>query len=391
MHKGLGLVLALMMLSAYGDDWYTWRGPNGDGISAETGWNPKGAKELWSTELGVGYSSVSVKDGKLYTMGHEDEKDVIFCLDAMTGKKIWDYSYTCETGKFKGPRATPVVDGGNLYTVSREGLVLCLDASTGKKKWETNALDSSGNKNLRWGISTSAVIEGDLILLNIGESGLALDKNTGKIKWKSSGQHSYASPVVFDYKGQRLAAIFSTPGLQVVDVSNGKKVADFTWKTKYDINGADPLIIGDKIFISSGYDRECALLDFSSGKLKKLWNTDVMKAQFSSCIHKDGYIYGVSGQTKKKGHLRCISVEDGSEQWSKQIGFGSLIASDGKLIVLGEKGTLYFVEMTAAKYDEISTFETGLSQLCWTPPVLANGIVYCRNDKGTLVAVDVRK
>ena len=133
------------------------------------------------------------------------------------------------------------------------------------------------------------------------------------------------------------------------------------------------------------------MLDLSSGKLKKLWDSDIMKAQFSSCIYSDGYIYGVSGQTKKKGHLRCISAKNGDEEWSMQVGFGSLIAADGKLIVLGEKGTLYFAEMTADKYAEISTFETGLSQLCWTPPVLANGVVYCRNDKGMLVAVDVRK
>ena len=115
-----------------------------------------------------------------------------------------------------------------------------------------------------------------------------------------------------------------------------------------------------------------------------------MKNQFSSSVHIDGYIYGVDGQTKKKGFLRCISAKDGDEEWSMPMGFGSLIAADGKLIALGEDGTLYFAEASPKKYAEISKFETGLSKLCWTPPVLANGIVYCRNDKGTLVAIDVR-
>lgn len=385
----VGLVMMGVAAGAVADDWYTWRGPQGNGLSKETGWNPKGAKKLWDKELGVGYSIVSVKDGKLYTMGHKDGEDIVYCLDAKTGKELWDYSYKCETGKYKGPRATPVIDGKNLYTVSRVGLVHCLDVATGKVNWKSDALDKTENENIRWGIASSAVIEGDYLLLNIGDAGTALNKNTGKIEWKSKGKSSYASPVVFDHKGKRLAAVFSAPGLQIIDVKNGKVIDDVKWETKYDINGADPMIIGDRIFISSGYGNGCAMFDFSSGKLKKLWENDVMKNQFSSSVYFDGYIYGVDGQTKGKGFLRCIDAKDGSEAWSMQIGFGSLIAADGKLIALGEKGTLYFAEMTPKKYSEISKMETGLSQLCWTPPVLANGIVYCRNDKGTLVAVDV--
>jgi outer membrane protein assembly factor BamB len=115
-----------------------------------------------------------------------------------------------------------------------------------------------------------------------------------------------------------------------------------------------------------------------------------MRNQFSSSIYIDGYIYGVDGQTKKKGFLRCIDAKDGTEKWNMKIGFGSLIAADGKLIALGERGTLYFAEAVPGAYKEIHQMETGLTQLCWTPPVIANGIVYCRNDKGKLVAVSVR-
>ena len=132
------------------------------------------------------------------------------------------------------------------------------------------------------------------------------------------------------------------------------------------------------------------MFDFSSGKLKKLWESDLMNNQFSSCVYIDGYIYRVDGQTKKKGSLRCIDAKDGSEKWNMKIGFGSLMAADGKLIALGERGTLYFAEAVPGKYNELSTLETGLSQLCWTPPVLANGMVYCRNDKGAMVAVSVK-
>jgi len=389
------MVVVAVAANGYCADWPIWRGSDANGISSETGLAPQKASRLWTKELGSGYSSVSVRGNRLYTMGHQPGekktgKDIVYCLDAQTGKEIWQHAYPCETGKFKGPRATPVLDGSNLYTVSRLGVVHCLDAASGKVKWKTDVLAETGNKNIRWGISSSAVIDGDLLLLNIGDAGTALDKATGKVVWKSIGKASYASPVLFDHTGKRLAAIFSTSGLQIVEAKSGKKIAHQGWKTKYDINGADPMVIGERIFISSGYDRECAMFDFSSGKLKKLWSNEVLKNQFSTSVYIDGFIYGVDGQTKKKGFLRCISAKDGSEAWNMPIGFGSLIAADGMLIALGESGTLHFAKATPEKYTEISSFETGLSKLCWTPPALANGIVYCRNDKGTLVAIDVR-
>ena len=389
------MVVAAVAVNGYGADWPIWRGPNANGIAAETNLNPQKASRLWSKEIGLGYSSISVKSGKLYTMGHKPGKgkvgtDIVYCLDALTGKEIWKHADPCETGKFKGPRATPVLDGSNLYIVSRMGVVYCLDAASGEVKWKTDTLQKTGNKNIRWGISSSAVIDGDLLLLNVGDAGTALDKTNGKIVWKSVGKASYATPVLFDHKGKRCAAIFSAPGLQVVEVRNGRKLASYEWKTSYDINGADPIVIGDKIFISSGYKHGNALLGFSGNKLKKIWENDVLKNQFSSSVYLDGHIYGIDGQTKKKGYLRCISAKDGSEAWNMPIGFGSLIAADGMLIALDESGTLHFAKATPEKHMEVATFETGLSKLCWTPPALANGIVYCRNDKGTLVAVDVR-
>ena len=373
------------------DDWYTWRGPNGNGISSETGITGFETSPVWSKELGFGYSSVSVKNVRLYTMGHTDGTDTIFCIDALTGNEIWTHSDPCETGKYKGPRATPVVDGEHLYTVSREGDVLCLETASGKVVWQTDVLDETGVKNIRWGIASSAVFDGDLILLNVGDTGVALNKKTGKIEWDSAGIHSYASAVVFEQSGKKLAAIFSAPGLHVVDTRNGKVVADYPWETSWKINGADPLIIGDKIFISSGYKKGCAMLDFSSGKkLQKIWENDVLKNQFSSSIVLDEYIYGIDGNEKKRGHLRCIRAEDGAEMWSTQSGFGSLICADGKLIVLTDRGKLLLVNATHKQYDELTQVESGLSRICWTPPVLANGILYCRNDKGTLNVIRMK-
>ncbi|MCU0857318.1 MAG: PQQ-binding-like beta-propeller repeat protein [Pontiellaceae bacterium] len=390
------MIAAAASIGVYGNDWPVWRGPNQNGVSEESGWKPKNAEVSWTKELGDGYSAVSVKGDRLYTMGHKpvDEKqgeDVVYCLNAKTGGEIWSYAYPASTGEYKGPRATPVLDGDRLYTVSQDGQVICFDATAGNVIWQMNVLTETGNKNIKWGISSSAVFVGDLILLNVGDSGTALKKSDGSIVWKSEGTASYASPVVFDHKGRKLAAVFSAPGLQVVDALTGEKIASVEWKTSYDINGADPLVIGEKIFISSGYKKGCAMFDFSSGSLEKVWENDLMRNQFSSSVYFDGQLYGVDGQVKSKGALRCISAADGSEKWNETVGFASLMAADGKLIILNEEGTLLFVEISPDGYRELSRIETGLSKLCWTAPVLANGMIYCRNDKGTLVAVDVSK
>ncbi|MBM4152344.1 MAG: alcohol dehydrogenase [Kiritimatiellaceae bacterium] len=389
------LVMMGFATGVYAEDWPVWRGPHANGISKEFGWNPSAAKVSWTKALGQGYSSVSVKGDRLYTMGHvmgekKRGEDVVYCLHSRTGEELWRYTYPAETGSYKGPRATPVLDGDRLYTVSQDGQVLCFDASTGQVIWHVKTLEATGNENIKWGISSSAVLAGDLLLLNLGDSGVALKKVDGSVAWKSQGTASYAAPVVFQSKGKDVAAIFSGSGLYVVDVLTGEKIDFVEWKTSYDINGADPVLVEDKIFISSGYKRGCALFDFSKGALKKVWENERLNSQFSSSVYLDEHIYGIDGQTKSKGVLRCISVDDGSEEWSEVIGFASLMAADGMLIVLNEEGTLLFVDASSKKYKEISRFETGLTKLCWTAPVLANGMIYCRNDEGTLVAIDVR-
>ena len=390
MKKVLSLVCMAVLANAYGEDWSAWRGPSKNGVSAESRWKPVGAKVKWTKELGAGYSTVSVKDGKLYTAGHEPTgSDTIYCLNADTGEEIWKYKSEASTGSFKGPRATPVIDGDFLYMLNRDGVAYCLNLADGSLKWKTELLKEEGKENNQWGIASSAVIYGDLVLLNVGVNGTALNKATGKVVWTSKGKQGYASAVLMERAGKTEALFFSAETLQAVDAKTGEKKAEYAWKTSWDVNGADPLVIGDKIFITSGYNHGGTLLDYSSAKLEKVWENQLICSQFSSCVEIDGYIYGIDGQTKKKGCLRCISAKDGSEKWNERIGFGSLMAADGKLIVLDERGTLYFAKAAPESYEEIAQFDTGLGQLCWTSPVLANGTIYCRNDKGTLVAVDV--
>jgi outer membrane protein assembly factor BamB len=386
-----GMCIALWASAVFAEDWYRWRGPNADGISSERV-NVDSLQRLWSKELGAGHSSVCVKEGRLYTMGNVDNQDVVYCLDALTGEEIWTFRYDCSGGSYPGPRATPVWDSGRLYTFSREGVLYCLDPESGKAVWKIDVLAETGNKNIRWGLSCSPVIEGDLILLNVGPAGVAVDKKSGKRVWDSGvGTGSYASAVVFTHKNRRCAAFFTAYGLQIVEASSGKRLADYPWKTKYDVNGADPLVIGDKIFISSGYDHGCALLQFDGSKLKNLWKNELLKNHFTSSIYLNGYIYGNDGHAgNKKGFLRCIRLETGEEVWQMPMGFGSVLLAQNTLIALNEQDRLYLVKATPEECSVLREMSIGIGKTCWTTPVLSHGILYCRNTDGTLVALDGR-
>ena len=170
--------------NAKADDWTSWRGPNGDGISLETDWDPGALsgdpRILWKVNVGFGFSSVSVKGKKLYTMGNIKDQDIVFCLDTESGKVIWTHSYQCTPGDYRGPRATPVVDEGYVYTLSREGHLHCLSAKNGKVRWKRHLADDFGVEIPSSGFSGSPVIDGDLLVLNAGKHGTVLNKKKRK-------------------------------------------------------------------------------------------------------------------------------------------------------------------------------------------------------------------
>jgi FOG: WD40-like repeat len=329
-------------------DWTRWRGPEGTGISEETDWNPSalngGAKILWKVNVGNGYSCFAIKGDYLYTMGNDGKEDTVTCLEAETGRVVWDYSYTCTTGGYPGPRATPYIDDGKVYTLSRVGDLFCLDASNGKVIWSKNITREFGARPPNWHFAGSPVIDGDLLILNACTSGIALNKKNGRKVWASkAGTGGYAAPVLFDYGGRRLAAIFGLNALYCVNVATGDVQWSYPWVTDSNVNAADPIVVGNKIFISSGYDHGCALLEMTGGKPKLLWRNTLMRNHFSSCIYLDGYIYGSDGNVGG-GYLRCLDFQTGKEMWAQKSLMVSLVAAGGKLIALDERGTqgIYF-------------------------------------------------
>lgn len=376
--------------AALAADWPSWRGPNHDGISKETAWDPAAVaarKIAWEAEVGAGYSAVAVAGGKVYTAGNFNKNtDRVSCLDEATGKEVWRYDFPEPLApKFYsgGCSATPVVHDGKVYFASKSGKVFCLKADTGKEIWRKEF----GTKVPTWGFASSALIQGKAAIFNAGRSGIAYDKDSGAVLWSSPDDScGYATPVPFEHNGKACLAMFAKDTITAVAADGGKLLWSSPWQTEHDVNAADPVISGGQVFITSGYGRGCALVDFSGAEPRKLWENKNMRSHMSGPVLIDGHLYGFDDM-----RLVCLEWKTGEQKWEeKSPKKGALMAAGDKLIVLGETGRLAIAQATPKGYQEIAGAKV-VDGRCWTMPILANGRIYARNSDGHLACVDVRK
>lgn len=387
----IGLIITQLSFAA---DWPNWRGPNYNGISEETGWStdwPKdGPKVLWKNSVGIGFSCITVSNGKAYTIGNADNNDTIYCFDAETGKTIWKFGYKQQLDpKYYegGSLASVTIDATKAYTVSKDGKAFCLNAKDGKPIWSKNLLEELKSERSTWGVSGSPVVIDELVIYNIGSKGLALNKADGTVKWQSgTTPHAYATPVPFNNKKD--VAIFGEQNLFGLETATGQQIWSYPWKTSYNVNAADPIFIDDNtIFVSSGYDVGCALLKVSDHNVAQLWKNKNIRNKMNVSVVWKKNIFGVD----EGGKLVCLDLATGNVAWSQEgFGMGSLMIADGKLIVMSEKGNLVIAEASPEKYTPIAQASV-LTGKCWTVPVLANGRIYVRNAKGDVVCLDVGK
>jgi len=373
-----------------------WRGPEGTGVVQDPLWDPSSVNRnpsvLWTFDVGVGYSSVGVSGGFVYASGNSDGKDTVFCLDAKTGQTRWTHSYPGKGGKMGGPRATPVIDRGFAYAVSQAGEVLCLDVAAGGVKWKVDLGRDLGAKAPQWGHSGSVLVEGDVVYLNANRWGAALDRQNGKVVWSSpEGVCGYSTPVPVVAGGKRTIVLFGQEHVAGVEMATGSKLWEFEWKTSWDVNAADPVMVGEMVLISSGYRRGCALLSVGTDKVETVWENKALSSHFATPVVIEGHAYGIDGNAGKKSRLVCLDLSNGKVKWSQETAFGSVIAANGHLVVLDENGVILIAVADSAAYREIGRSGSMLKKTCWTVPVLCDGILYCRNDSGTLAAVDMRK
>jgi outer membrane protein assembly factor BamB len=384
-----------------GGDWPQWRGPDRDGVSRETGllraWPPEGPKKLWQKEAGGGYSSFAVAAGQVYTLLQDGPDEAAVCWNAKTGEQLWRFKYPCQykNGQGSGPRSTPWVDGDRIYTVGATGILHCLKTSNGEKLWRHDLSDEFHGPVPMWGVSFSPLVEGDLVLANPGgpngNSVVAFHKITGDVAWKKlSDPAAYSSPVVATIAGKRQILFFTGDGLESVAPADGAPLWQFPWDTRFRANVATPIVVGNYVFISSGYDKGCALLEVSTAddgllQAKSVYEHNRMRNHFATSVYYQEHLYGFDDLT-----LVCMNFRTGKTLWKKKdFKKGSLLVADGRLIILGESGRLALAEATPEEYKEISSFEFSRKK-CWTVPVLANGRLYVR-DEEKIVCYDLRK
>jgi outer membrane protein assembly factor BamB len=396
-------------------DWPQWRGPNRDGLSAETGlltdWPAGGPRVLWKRVIGRGFSSVAVANGRLYTMEEETapetpkaaaprHREAVLCLDARTGREVWRFRYPNEFDERfgSGPRSTPAVDGNFVYAVGPKGIFHCLRADTGEKVWRHDLLREFRGRPAKYGVSFSPLVEGNLVYATPGgpdgNAVVAFEKHTGKVAWKAlDDPMGYSSPIVVTAAGVRQLLCLTNTALVSLSPEDGKLYWRYPWETDNGFNIATPIGLGNYVFISSAYDKGCALVEIAAeadGSLRphRVYEHNRMRNYFSSSVRYGEHIYGFDQKD-----LVCMQVRTGRVVWREKgvrtFGKGSLLIADGHLLVLGELGMLALAEAAPAGYRQKAAVRVSENK-CWTVPALAGGNLYIRNE-GEILCLSLKK
>lgn len=378
-------------------DWPQWRGPQQNGISSEkvdpSLWPESGPKRLWRARVGQGFSSMVMGDGRVFTLGLEGNEEVLTALNASDGKVLWTHRRrsTFEPQFYEGGTSgTPTLAGDVVYLLSQTGKLGAFRASDGSVLWETRVDRDTGAEIGMWGFTGAPLVHEDLLILNVGTHGTAVNRTTGKVAWTSGpGKNGYATPVPYSTpKGTRVA-VFAADTLTSLDPESGMPDWSLPWKTQYDVNAADPVFMGTSVLISSGYGTGAALYDLSGGKPREVWRNKNLRTQFNPAIAHQGHVYGIDGDTTGAASLVCVDVASGRRQWSEPgIGSGGLVLAGETLLVLTAQGELLAAPVSEKGFRPVRRAQV-LGGKCWNTPVLANGVLYVRNSKGDLAALEV--
>lgn len=394
------LITLLLISKIYAADWPGWLGPQRDGVSREELPKADFGKIAWRAKIGVGFSSMAVADGRLFALGctgkRRGNQETFWSLNAANGKILFKNTYPAQLVDNLhegGPCATPMVDEGRVYAQAKDGQLFCHSTGSGRLIWKAELMKlAEMPRPPEWGFAASPLVLGKLLIVEATFT-VALDKMTGKEVWRSRAYRpAYGSPVAFEFKDKTYIATLKTDGLVILDAANGKTMAIQDWRTSFRTNSITPMVIGNKIFISTGYRRGCALFEFTGTGLKQIYTNKSLSNHMNNSVVIGDHLYGFDGNTHVLGpkQLVCLRLADGKVQW-RQDGFrcGSLIGVKDHLLVLGEKGNLALGLATPKAFQPTAEGQV-LTGKCWTPPVYANGRIYARNAAGDLVCIDAR-
>ena len=385
---------ALTTAVALAIDWPAYRGPAGDGVTADkilTHWPSDGPKILWTVPLGNAFGSFAVAGDKAFVFEKMDDGEACAALDAATGKQLWatkiDRTISDRQGG-DGPRSTPAVDGENVYVLGTYLKLAALTAADGKLVWSHDLIAEFGGKDYHWGNAASPLIEGDLVIVaggGRGESIIAFKKSTGEVAWKVLDEkitHATATPATID--GVHQDIFFMQSGL----VSIAPETGAVLWRQPFPYNvstAASPVVEKDVVYCSAGYGVGAGVYritkngdKFSSTQIWRMPGGDVN--HWSTPVIRGDYVYGLFGFKQfKTMPLKCIELATGREIWSKPgFGQGGLVLVGDDLLVQSDTGQLVLAEATPTAYHALGVARP-LGGKCWTMPVVADGKIYTRS------------
>lgn len=392
------LIGSLSTVRVTAHDWPIFHGPQHNNISSERHWGEDWAncslKVRWTRTVGMGASAVVVADGRLYTLGNSKilnkDTDTIYCLDPNSGTQVWSYSYPAALGAHLyegGTTTTPTVVGDKAYTLNKQGLAYCFDAETGAVLWQVDLVAKHGVRTPTWSFTGSPYPYGDLVVYNVGTHGLALHAADGTLAWTTGTDVSgYSTPVPLDDNGQPLLVLMGYRTFAAVEPMTGRVAWEYPWVNALPGNIADPVVDGNELFVSSGYNKGSALFRASGGQVTQVWLQRSMQTCYNTAVLWQGYLYGPNDGGS---NLTCLEFSTGKVIWNKG-GFGRACVSlaDATLIVLSETGELSIGKASPVGYTPAVRAQI-LTGECRTVPVLANGKIYVRSTAGSLACVEL--
>ncbi len=383
---------------------WNWRGPNRDGVSPEKGllsdWNDKPPNLLWTAEgLGSAYSSVSIGNGRIYTMGKRDGGEHLIAMDLKNGKVLWSVN----VGTGGDSNCTPTIDGDRIYTIGKSGDLACVDGTKGEIIWAKSfSRDFGGKMMSQWGYSESPLVDGDRLICTPGGPQamvVALDKNTGKTIWRTpmanGGRRGtdgagYASVVISHGGGVKQYITLVGRGLISIAASDGRPLWQYEKIANSTANVPTPIVDGDYVFCSSGYnDGGTALLQLSSQrrgqvKFREVYykSANELQNHHGGMIKIGNYVY--MGEGHNKGFPMCVEFETGRPVWDKRRGAGTgsaaIVAANGHLYFRYQNGVMALIEANPKEYKLKGTFRiASVHRESWPHPVIYDGKLFLRD------------
>jgi len=394
--------------SVCAQDWLQFLGPNRDLKTSSTNlnlnWTGSEPPVVWKKDIGSGWSGPVIVGGKLVLHHREKDEEVVACFDALTGEPQWESrsptTYRDSLSSDFGPRATPAIVGGRVFTFGTAGLLRCLDLANGREVWSVDTRKQYEADTGFFGMGCSPLIEGELVLLQIGGKAkhgiVAFDVATGKLKWHATDHEAgYAAPVAATLGGQRRALFFTREGLVGAEPATGRIHFEFPWRAKMhaSVNAASPLVLGDRVLLSASYGTGAILLHIDGQSTRPVWQGDnQISSHYASLVQHRDMVFGFHGRVDfpTGAELRAIDAKTGKLLWAMDpLRSGTLLLVNDSLFVMTEDGELFVAPVSSREFKPILRTQV-VGRETRANAAFANGIYYARG-KGRLVAVDFRQ